>query len=97
MFFGEPSVYDWSGKDGTKAAHNWDLDGSLTGTPNTYIVRNRPFFTGPECLYRPDWHMSVCPYRYIKVGAILKNGTSDLHTRTHAPTHAHTHTHTEST
>ena len=68
MFFGDPTVYDWDDDDGTKAAHNWDRDGSLTGTPNTYIVRNRPFFTGPECLHRPDWHMSVCPYRYIKVG-----------------------------
>ena len=68
VFFGDPTVYDWDDDDGTKAAHNWDRDGSLTGTPNTYIVRNRPFFTGPECLHRPDWHMSVCPYRYIKVG-----------------------------
>ena len=71
MFFGDSSVYDWKDGDGTRAAHNWDRDGSLTCTPNTYIVRNRPFFTGPECLYRPDWHMSVCPYRYIKVGVIL--------------------------
>ena len=78
VFFGDPSVYDWDDDDGTKAAHNWDRDGSLTGTPNTYIVRNRPFFTGPECLYRPDWHMSVCPYRYIKVGAVLYRGLYNL-------------------
>ena len=74
VFFGNSSLFDWDDEDGTKANHNWDRDGSLTGTPDTYIVRNRPFFTGPECLYRPDWHMSVCPYRYIKVGAVLSSG-----------------------
>ena len=72
MFFGDSSLYDWEDTDGTKAAHNRDVDGSLTGTPDTYIVRNRPFFTGPECLARPDWgDLSVCPYRYIKVGGTL--------------------------
>ena len=78
VFFGNSSLFDWDDEDGTKANHNWDRDGSLTGTPDTYIVRNRPFFTGPECLYRPDWHMSVCPYRYIKVGAVLYRGLYNL-------------------
>ncbi|XP_070199288.1 cell surface hyaluronidase-like isoform X2 [Littorina saxatilis] len=79
VYFGEPGkVFDWDDLDGTKSNHNWDRDGSLTGTPNTYIVRDRPFFTGPECTYRKDWHMTMCPYRYIKFELLGKGGNLNL-------------------
>ncbi|XP_070200699.1 cell surface hyaluronidase CEMIP2-like [Littorina saxatilis] len=81
LYFGQPSEYDWEDTDGTKNACNLDLDGSLTGTPKTWIVRNRPFFTGPECTYREDWDMSMCPYRYIKFELLGKGGNLDLNTK----------------
>ncbi|KAK7090198.1 cell surface hyaluronidase-like [Littorina saxatilis] len=76
VFFGEPDVVvDWQLTDGPKQVYNSDLDGSLTGTPDTRIVRNRAFFTGPACTYRPDWNLSVCPYRYIKLEILGSTGS----------------------
>ncbi|KAK7098320.1 cell surface hyaluronidase-like [Littorina saxatilis] len=74
LFFGNSSLYDWEDLDGTKAAFNVDKDGSLTGTPGVYIIRNHRFFTGPECTYHADWNMALCPYRYIKMEILGKDG-----------------------
>ncbi|GFN91401.1 transmembrane protein 2-like [Plakobranchus ocellatus] len=65
VFHGNLSTPKWEIVDGAINANFRDYDGSVTGTPNTQIVHDRPFFTGPECLSRPDWSMSVCPYNYF--------------------------------
>ncbi|KAK7481482.1 hypothetical protein BaRGS_00027244, partial [Batillaria attramentaria] len=67
VFHGNASTYGWEEKDGNLAAFVRDMDGSLTGSPGSALVRNFPLYKGDECLDRPDWGMSVCPYRYIKV------------------------------
>ncbi|KAK3792936.1 hypothetical protein RRG08_064199, partial [Elysia crispata] len=65
VFHGNLSTPKWEVVDGAINANFRDYDGSITGTPNTQVVHDRPFFTGPECLSRPDWSMAVCPYNYF--------------------------------
>ncbi|XP_076471805.1 cell migration-inducing and hyaluronan-binding protein-like [Babylonia areolata] len=70
VFFGDPNTYntyDWEDRCGPKNAFTYDKDGSVTGTPHTAIVRDRPFTRGRDCLPHKDWGMTVCPYRYVKV------------------------------
>ena len=44
-----------------------DEDGSVTGHPGAYVVKNIPFFTSPSCSFIDNWQMSVCPHAYAKV------------------------------
>ncbi|GFO45244.1 transmembrane protein 2-like [Plakobranchus ocellatus] len=67
----------WKVFDGSELTTFHDYDGSLTGTANTQIVRDRPFYTGPECLSKPEWSMAICPYKYAQLiirgsGGVLK-------------------------
>ncbi|GFO45245.1 transmembrane protein 2-like [Plakobranchus ocellatus] len=64
---GNTSSPYWSILDGSQLTTFHDYDGSLTGTANTQIVRDRPFFTGPECLSKPEWDMAICPYKYAQL------------------------------
>ncbi|GFR65862.1 transmembrane protein 2-like [Elysia marginata] len=64
---GNSSSPYWKILDGNELTTFHDYDGSLTGTANTQIVRNRPFYVGPECLFKPQWDMAVCPYKYAQI------------------------------
>ncbi|RUS91903.1 hypothetical protein EGW08_000305, partial [Elysia chlorotica] len=57
----------WKDLDGNGLTTFHDYDGSLTGTANTQVIRDRPFFTGPECLSKPEWNMAICPYKYAQL------------------------------
>ena len=43
---GNSSTPWWLVMDGTENIIFKDIDGSVTGTKDTYIVQDRPFFTG---------------------------------------------------
>ncbi|XP_025088635.1 protein DDB_G0287365-like isoform X2 [Pomacea canaliculata] len=73
VFHGNASIADWEERDGSLGVFVRDADGSVTGTANASIVRNIPFYKGPECSDRPNWGMTVCPYRYVKM-EILGDG-----------------------
>lgn len=75
VLHGNSSTPSWVESDGNLGAFVRDKDGSLTGAPNTALVRNFPFYKGNECVDRPDWGMSVCPYKYVKM-EILGDGGS---------------------
>lgn len=64
---GNVSMYGWADWDGNKAETFRDVDGSITGWPNTQVVRTHPFYTGPHCRPRPNWDMTVCPFKYMQV------------------------------
>nr|KAG5697943.1 hypothetical protein BaRGS_030256 [Batillaria attramentaria] len=66
VFHGNSSTTGSKEKDGSLAAYVRDADGSLTGSTNAALVRDFPIYKEDECVDRPDWGMSVCPYRYIK-------------------------------
>lgn len=70
VFHGNASIADWEERDGSLGVFVRDADGSVTGTANASIVRNIPFYKGPECSDRPNWGMTVCPYRYVKVSLL---------------------------
>ncbi|KAK3713278.1 hypothetical protein RRG08_043860 [Elysia crispata] len=72
----------WNFHDGNELVTFHDYDGSLTGTANTQIVRDRSFYVGPECLSHPEWYMSVCPYKYAQLivrgdGGVLSSSFID--------------------
>ncbi|GFO45238.1 transmembrane protein 2-like [Plakobranchus ocellatus] len=71
---GNASIPHWNEFDGTGNTMIRDYDGSLTGTKNTQIVQDRPFFTGRNCLKQPDWGLSVCPYKYVMMVIRGKSG-----------------------
>ncbi|KAK7484790.1 hypothetical protein BaRGS_00023964, partial [Batillaria attramentaria] len=75
VFHGNSSTTGWKEKDGSLAAYVRDADGSLTGSPNAALVRDFPIYKGDECVDRPDWGMSVCPYRYIKMEILGDDGS----------------------
>ncbi|XP_076450324.1 cell surface hyaluronidase CEMIP2-like [Babylonia areolata] len=75
LFQGPNSAPDWTWKDGNWAVFVRDKDGKLTGTPNASIVPNLPLYSGHECQLRTDWgNMLACPYRYIKLEILGKEG-----------------------
>ncbi|PVD33531.1 hypothetical protein C0Q70_04787 [Pomacea canaliculata] len=75
VFHGNASVYGWEERDGNLGIFLRDADGSVTGTPNACLVRNFPFYKGPECSDRPTWGLTVCPYRYIKMEILGAGGS----------------------
>ena len=44
-----------------------DLDGSVTGTPNSTIIKPYEFYVTEYCVYQPYWRMAVCPFLYARV------------------------------
>ena len=73
VFNGNLSTFGWDDKDGNKAPTFRDLDGSVTGQSNTQVVPEHPFYTGPECVSRVNWGMTVCPYKYVQVSECVRN------------------------
>ncbi|RUS75792.1 hypothetical protein EGW08_016453 [Elysia chlorotica] len=71
---GNASTPGWTEFDGTGNVMFRDYDGSLTGRKDAQIVQDRPFFTGPRCLKKPDWGLSVCPYKYFMLVVRGKTG-----------------------
>ena len=63
MIIGQP-WFDVNSLDGDKNPTILDLDGSLTGIPNSNIVRNNPFFTSYNCYARPEWEAQVCKEKF---------------------------------
>merc|ERR1711892_843274 len=46
----------------------YDWSGSITGTPDSYIVRNFPHLTSAKCQEMPGWGpLTVCPHHYISL------------------------------
>ncbi|GFR87728.1 transmembrane protein 2-like, partial [Elysia marginata] len=76
---GNASTPWWHVMDGTGNVMFRDYDGSLTGTKNTQIVQDRPFFTGARCLKKPDWGLAVCPYKYFWL--VLRGKTGALNNK----------------
>ncbi|XP_041366847.1 cell surface hyaluronidase-like [Gigantopelta aegis] len=65
-------------RDGSRQITFHDHDGSVTGTPNTQVVRPNRFFTTPCCVFRETWNDYVCPHQYAKAvfsgsGGVLKD------------------------
>ncbi|XP_076451163.1 cell surface hyaluronidase CEMIP2-like [Babylonia areolata] len=76
-FHGNASTPGWVMGDGQQQLTMHDKDGSLTGWPGSQAVLDRPFFTGPHCRPRPDWTMTVCPYKYVQVEVMGRGGVLD--------------------
>ncbi|RUS91900.1 hypothetical protein EGW08_000302, partial [Elysia chlorotica] len=82
VFMGNSTSEGWEILDGNELVTFHDYDGSLTGTANTQVVLDRPFYVGPECLPHPEWSMSVCPYKYAQLivrgeGGVLSSSLID--------------------
>ena len=44
----------------------FDWDGTITGKPRHFVVRDQPFYTSSLCEPKPNWgNMSICPHRYV--------------------------------
>ncbi|KAK3713284.1 hypothetical protein RRG08_043866 [Elysia crispata] len=71
---GNASTPWWNVFDGTGNVMFRDYDGSLTGRKDAQIVQDRPFFTGNRCLRKPDWGLSICPYKYFLLVVRGKTG-----------------------
>lgn len=55
--------------DGYKGAVIHDIDGSLGGTPNSYIVRENGIASDEEaCELKPSWNAAVCQGDFGRVG-----------------------------
>ena len=45
-----------------------DYTGSLTGIPDSYLVRNFPHLTSDKCKDFPEWgKVSACPHKYVSL------------------------------
>lgn len=68
MFDGDETVHGFSNLDGDKAATFRDIDDTVSGlTGMQQIVKPGPYYTTHECLFRTNWKMAICPYKYTKV------------------------------
>ncbi|CAH1264686.1 TMEM2 [Branchiostoma lanceolatum] len=58
----------WFGRyenDGDKSQITHDVDGSLTGYPDSYVVgQNNYLVRNPGCLEKPEWRAYVCSGKY---------------------------------
>ncbi|KAM9446380.1 cell surface hyaluronidase [Clarias gariepinus] len=68
-FFGRPGQwFEDNDLDGDKNSIFHDLDGSVSGYPDTYVVRADNFLLQhPDCVKMPQWSGSVCSGRYAQV------------------------------
>ena len=51
-------------EDGYRSAVFLDKDGSVTGTPNRYVVVDNPFIVTDNCTRRENWIAWICNERY---------------------------------
>ncbi|XP_066448876.1 inactive cell surface hyaluronidase CEMIP2-like isoform X2 [Eleutherodactylus coqui] len=69
VFFGRPG--QWFGSndyDGDKVSIFHDLDGSVTGYPDTFVGRgNNYLLRHPGCLTVPQWNGVICSGRYAQL------------------------------
>ncbi|KAI5625255.1 transmembrane protein 2 isoform X1, partial [Silurus asotus] len=68
-FFGRPGQwFEDNDLDGDKNSIFHDLDGSVTGYPDTYVVRADNFLLQHrDCVKMPEWNGCVCSGRYAQV------------------------------
>jgi len=58
--------YSVGSKNSERRGLVYDIDGTITGWPDTTIVPDRPFFTSSLCESHLNWgNMSVCPHTYL--------------------------------
>ena len=63
----------------------YDWSGSITGTPDSYIVKNFPHLISDRCLAMPEWGLvSVCPHNYPAL-AVGEHNEAIIVTRTDIP------------
>lgn len=69
VFFGTPG--QWFGTnslDGDQTSIFHDLDGSVTGFPDTFVVRADNYLVRhPGCLSVPRWNGVICTGKYAQV------------------------------
>ncbi|XP_041366995.1 cell surface hyaluronidase-like [Gigantopelta aegis] len=71
VYDGNATVRGFEGdRDSKLQAIFQDEDGSVTGHPGAYVVKNLPFFTTPKCSFVENWQMSMCPHSFAKVSFI---------------------------
>ena len=71
MFLGAANLSGFGQHDGNGDKTNilHDLDGSLTGYPDSYIVGPDNYLVrNPGCVEKPDWIGYVCRGEYASVG-----------------------------
>lgn len=68
-FFGSPGQwFEGNDLDGDKNTIFHDLDGSVSGYPDTYVVRADNFLLQHSgCVKVPQWNGCVCSGRYAQV------------------------------
>ncbi|KAI4891650.1 hypothetical protein NFI96_020589, partial [Prochilodus magdalenae] len=68
-FFGRPGQwFEDNDLDGDKNSIFHDVDGSVSGYPDTYAVRADNYLVRhPECVNMPQWNGCVCSGRYAQV------------------------------
>ncbi|KAL7836298.1 hypothetical protein AOLI_G00275820 [Acnodon oligacanthus] len=68
-FFGRPGQwFEDNDLDGDKNSIFHDLDGSVSGYPDTYAVRADNYLVRhPDCVNMPQWNGCVCSGRYAQV------------------------------
>ncbi|XP_078610725.1 cell surface hyaluronidase CEMIP2-like [Branchiostoma floridae x Branchiostoma japonicum] len=65
---GEDVPFMSTDKDGDKNQIVHDLDGTVTGYPDTYVVRqDNHLVRNPGCVDKPDWHASICSGEFAQV------------------------------
>lgn len=58
LYHGLPSNY--AEHDGDRNPVIMDLDGTISGVANSFIVADNPFFKSKNCTSKPDWDAAVC-------------------------------------
>jgi len=53
--------------DGDRAAIILDTDGSVTGTPGSYVAANNPLMITPACTLRSAWNAWVCAQPFVQL------------------------------
>ncbi|CAH1248392.1 TMEM2 [Branchiostoma lanceolatum] len=70
---GENIPYMSNDKDGDKNQIFHDLDGSVTGYPDTYVTRQDNYMVkNPGCVDKPEWRASICSGQFAQVLFVAK-------------------------
>ena len=68
------------GEDGYRTAVFFDADGSVTGSPRSYVTVDNPFLVDGGCRLRGDWNAWVCrsSYSRLSVSALESAGPAGI-------------------
>ena len=68
-----PATPSEGSEDGYRSSIFLDVDGSVTGKANHFVVVNNPFMYTESCTQQSEWNVWLCPETYVSLNIRIEN------------------------